>query len=483
MFGIYLFSQTIYQMMFSKAEKIAEYIKKHDKVKVVSHIDADGIASASIASAALERAGIERKIEFIKQLDETVIEKLKKETSVIWFTDLGSGVSEYLKDLDCIITDHHKPNAACKKGSTLLAFYNSQDEFHLNPHFYQKDGSGEISGAGVTYIVAKAMDERNAELSALAVVGAVGDLQDSANGKLIGMNRDILEDGRRAELLEWYKDIRFFGRETRPVFKLLQYATDPIIPTLTGSEENCIQFLYDLGIKMKVGEHWKFWIDLMQEEKQKIISEIVFLLLSKGFGYKNAMRVVGEVYVLKKEIPGSELHDVKEFATLLNACGRYDKAEIGYKVCTGDRGEYLLKARSLLQTHRKTLVDSIQFVTESGITERSQIQYFHALDSINEKVVGIVAGMVLASGTISREKPLIAFANTDDGKQIKVSARGTRELVSKGLDLAVAVGKAAQSVGGIGGGHDIAAGATIPKGCEEEFLAEIEKVIKQQLDR
>ncbi|MDI6887894.1 MAG: DHHA1 domain-containing protein, partial [Candidatus Thermoplasmatota archaeon] len=44
-----------------------------------------------------------------------------------------------------------------------------------------------------------------------------------------------------------------------------------------------------------------------------------------------------------------------------------------------------------------------------------------------------------------------------------------------------ALTKAAQVVGGIGGGHNIAAGATIPKGSEEEFLNEVERVIKEQL--
>ena len=60
-----------------------------------------------------------------------------------------------------------------------------------------------------------------------------------------------------------------------------------------------------------------------------ISSEIVMLLLSKGFGHEIAKRLIGEVYILEKEEEGTELHDSKEFATLLNSCGRYDKAEVG----------------------------------------------------------------------------------------------------------------------------------------------------------
>ena len=41
--------------------------------------------------------------------------------------------------------------------------------------------------------------------------------------------------------------------------------------------------------------------------------------------------------------------------------------------------------------------------------------------------------------------------------------------------------QAAKDLNGIGGGHNIAAGATIPKGKEEEFLQLLEKRIKTQL--
>jgi RecJ-like exonuclease len=41
--------------------------------------------------------------------------------------------------------------------------------------------------------------------------------------------------------------------------------------------------------------------------------------------------------------------------------------------------------------------------------------------------------------------------------------------------------KAALAFDCVGGGHDIAAGATIPKGKEEEFLEILEREIKNQL--
>ena len=75
---------------------------------------------------------------------------------------------------------------------------------------------------------------------------------------------------------------------------------------------------------------------------------------------------------------------------------------------------------------------------------------------------------------------LLGFANKGDG-EIKVSARATQELVERGLNLSLAMKKAAIAFDGMGGGHNIAAGATIPKGKEEEFLNLLEQEIKTQL--
>ena len=72
------------------------------------------------------------------------------------------------------------------------------------------------------------------------------------------------------------------------------------------------------------------------------------------------------------------------------------------------------------------------------------------------------------------------IAESENG-DIKVSARSTQELVEKGLDLSRALRKSAEKLKGVGGGHKIAAGATIPKGKEEEFLESLEKEIKNQL--
>jgi RecJ-like exonuclease len=153
------------------------------------------------------------------------------------------------------------------------------------------------------------------------------------------------------------------------------------------------------------------------------------------------------------------------------------KADIGMAVCMGDRGEAYEDSKKLLGEHRKNLVDGLNFVREKGVTQLSNLQYFDAGSSIPETIVGIVAGMSHASN--NRHLPIVAFADKEDGH--KVSARGTQELVNKGLNLSEAISQVCQEIGGAGGGHDIAAGATVPFGKKEEFIERLNALIARQI--
>jgi RecJ-like exonuclease len=53
--------------------------------------------------------------------------------------------------------------------------------------------------------------------------------------------------------------------------------------------------------------------------------------------------------------------------------------------------------------------------------------------------------------------------------------------VRKGLDLAGALHEAATELGGVGGGHPVASGATIPEGSEKKFLERVDKLVGIQL--
>ena len=454
-----------------RADECAATIRKHDEVQVVSHIDADGLTAAAIMCHALNQLGIEHNVRFVKQLDKGILEEVADANIPTIFTDLGSGMlSDMPRGMDVVIADHHQIDQDGAKGIP----------YHLNPHLFGIDGSTELSGAGCAYLLAQALHcpgIRSGDLADLAVVGAVGDLQARKYGKLVGCNREILKQGSDRGVINYKKDISFFGKQTREVFRLLLYSSDPHLPGLTGNEAASIEFLRKTGISSG-GERWRRWIDLTQEEQQKVVSSLIQHCISRQMSSYHLHRLITEVYTLCKEKEGTEMRDASEYSTLLNATARYGFADVGLAVCLGDRDKKLAEAHDLLAGHRKNLVDGLKLVREQGITKLDHIQYFDAGSAIRDTIVGIVAGMSL-SNSKHRDTPILAFAESDAG--LKVSARGTQNLIRQGLNLADALGTCAASVGGTGGGHNIAAGATIPRGSKNEFLELMDTMVGKQV--
>lgn len=448
-----------------RAGHCADAILKAGDIHVVSHIDADGLTSAAIICTALNRAGREYTVEFVRQLDISILERIAdRNPGLAVFTDLGSGMIDQIHALDikAVISDHHIPAGDCST--------------HLNPHVFNINGAYEISGAGTTLLLARVLGDNN-DLAGLAVVGAVGDLQHVKQGGLTGLNRQIMNLGRKSGVVQCQRDLTMFGKQTRPVYKMLQYSSDPYIPGLSGNEDTCISFLKGVGLRFQ-GEGWLKWIDLTDEDKKNIVSGLIQYCIGAGIPAYKIERLVGEVYTMLREREGTETRDASEYSTLLNATARYDRAGTGLAVCMGDRDKEYENAIHLLAEHRRNLVEGINLVKSQGMVTLDNFQYFDAGSRIKDTIVGIVAGMS-ASIVGSRNLPVIAFADTDDG--VKVSGRGNYDLVLRGLNLGVSLHTAAQAVGGVGGGHDIAAGATIPGTAKSEFIKHLDRIIGNQL--
>lgn len=452
----------------------ADALRDADTVRIVTHIDADGISAGAIADMTLERMGKSHTIGFEKKITDDVVASINSsEEDVVWVCDLGSG---YLSEFDrsgLIITDHHVPDPRRRGSQTVLDGFGTVH--HINPHCYGIDGSYEVCGAGMTYLLSKEVDPSNVDLAYLAVIGAVGDFQDSNHQRLVGLNRTILGDAVTNGDVVVEEDLRYFGRDTRPINQYLQYSSEPSIPGVSDNPKGCMEFLDILGIPMKDGGRWRVWTGLTQEERERAIDRISELL-----GPELSERAFGEMYRVTRYESGTGLGDSKEFATVLNSCGRYDDAETGLRVCRGDIAA-LKVAEENRAEHRKHISSALSYIRENHLLrERRFIQWFDAGSGVRETVVGIVAGMLLSSDDCRRNIPIIAFADSDDGA--KVSARANRDLVDRGLDLSSVMKTAAEIVGGFGGGHTVAAGATIPPDRKDEFLDIVEDLVSSQIE-
>ena len=428
-----------------RCEEAKEAALRMREPLVVHHYDCDGIASGSVAASWLESQGKPYRMECIRKLDEGAVLSLRGEKEVI-FTDLGSG-SPFVDELkgDVVIIDHHQP--LCKS------------HLQANPHLFGFDGGSELSASGCAYFVFHAAAD-------LGVVGAVGDIQ----YPLRSLNRRMLDDAVGQKQVEVSIDLRLFGRNSRPLLQLLSFADDPYLPGLTGHEDACSKFLSSLQIELKQGEKWRTYSDLPLAEKKKLVSALAELL-SLRISPDAASKLTGEIYTLLSREAGTELSDASEFSTLLNACGRNDKPELGVAVCLSKPGAYG-QARLLLAEHRKNLRAGIEFASKN-FQDLGKFLFIDGRGVIADSIIGVVAGM-LFPGT--RNKPILALSLEESGS-IKLSTRGTKKLVEQGLNLGKILAECCAIVGGAGGGHNIAAGATIPNEKLDEFLKEFAKRI------
>jgi len=447
--------------MSERIKELAEAISEAERVRVITHIDADGLSSAGIICSILHKEEKQFSVKAIKQLDKDNISELfsNMRSDLLILTDLGSGQADKLpKNKGVCIIDHHQPV--------------SSEILQLNPHFFGIDGSREVSSSGLCYLVAREMGYR--DLSPLAIVGAVGDNQDS-RGELLGLNKEILKEAEKEGLVIVEKDIRIFGRQTRPLFKALEYTTNPYLPGISGSERGAIEFLEEIGVPLKRGDKWVRLVDLTEEEKKKVLTGLVMRIVKTGGSVESAKVLVGEVYTFPAE--KGMLRDAKEYSTLLNACGRRGFPGVGIAVAMGDRNENLRKAESILDEYRREVSEAIELLQKEGLKEKGILKYFLAGDRIRDTVIGTVTSMLMGR----REEVLVGMANSENGK-VKVSARTTRELTNKGVNLGIALRRAAESVGGDGGGHSVAAGAKIPRGREMDLIEFLEKEIERQVN-
>ncbi|WP_424002435.1 DHHA1 domain-containing protein [Haloarcula salina] len=474
-----------------RATACADRLRAADRVLLASHIDADGLTSAAVATTALSRADIPVETVFKKQLDATEIASIAaREYDTVLFTDFGSGqldvISEHVAagDFEAVIADHHQPSdpADCHPDAVMDTDGYADFETHLNPLLEGIDGASELSGAGAAYVLARALadeDTDNRDLASLAVVGAVGDMQ-AVGGELVGANAGLVEEGIEAGVVEEGTDLSLYGKQTRPLPKLLEYATEVPIPGISNDEAGATRFLEGLGLDLKADGEWRTWADLTDDERQTVASALVRRAVERGVPADKIETLVGTTYTLPAEPSGTELRDASEFSTLLNATARYERADVGLAVCLGERDAPLERARRLLSNHRRNLSEGLTLVKERGVTQAGSVQWFDAGDAVRETIVGIVAGMALGTDGVDSDKPIIAFASKDD-EETKVSARATGPLVGRGVDLSAVMREAAQSVGGDGGGHDIAAGATVPAGEEDAFVEAADEIISDQL--
>tara|TARA_B100001971_G_scaffold191460_1_gene194981 strand:- start:389 stop:1810 length:1422 start_codon:yes stop_codon:yes gene_type:complete len=448
-------------------KRIINIINEKKTILIIGHFDADGIASASVMGKAIQRKKGNYIIRIYSEMNHEILKEIKKgEYDFHIFCELGAGLATEIENIlkgKWIILDHHQIPSKEKKMKQVF-----------NAWQFNYDGSKEISAAGMAYFIAKKIDDNNTDISWLPVIAMIADRQDQGEKRsVLSLNRMILDDAVKSGLVKVRRDILLYGRETKPVYAALASMTTPFIPGLSGNRDACLATLSSTGLEMKQNGRWRTLADLDEDEKKKVIESIIPYLTQVDTANEAVDSLIGDVYTLEKEDEYSSLRDVREFGTLLNACGRMKHAGVGVSICLGDRSESLYESEQILKEYRKTLSRLIQMVLEDDarIAEKHAFNMVIGDGIVDEDMVGSLASVL--SGVARFETKVLLVRTTTVG-HYKISLRRPPQ-VDYSINLGIIVKELADQYGGNGGGHEAAAGCKIPTSQLKVFLRILNK--------
>ncbi|MCK5459102.1 MAG: DHH family phosphoesterase, partial [Thermoplasmatales archaeon] len=143
-------------------------------------------------------------------------------------------------------------------------------------------------------------------------------------------------------------------------------------------------------------------------------------------------------------------------------------------LCLGDKNVFD-EAVEIEKGYKQKILAALIDLEGGDAKETKAMRYFYSESS---SLGGVVAGIAI-NYIFDEKKPLFSLARKKD--EIHVSCRGNQKLVKNGLDLGGAMKKVSSEIGGFGGGHKIAAGATIAIDKEKEFLEKVENILIAQM--
>ena len=447
-------------------------------IHVYSHLDADGLSAAAIMAKMFTREKIGYQITILTQLETknitTIADEISKYNRFIVFTDFGSGQYEILKEKllmeDFLILDHHKPE---KLQETPLVN-------HINPYFHNIRGEDEVSGAGICYLFSKVVNAENRDLASLAIIGAIGDMQNhNDKNEFIGLNKIFLQEAIEDNKITLEKNIAI--SRTRPLIQALAYSLPVKIDGFSSNYEEVNHFLKKINIQSANElNHPRMLIDLSEMEKKTLTNALIqFAVVEKGISTEKIKKIVTTFYILSDMDPSISVSDAREMSSLLNACGRRGKQGIGIAALLGDK-KALKEALDESVIYKKELSRAIQSAKKQ-IREYDHIRTVYD-NSIDEKIIGTICSILIHSD-LDHDKPLIAFADSNN-RMLKVSARANRELLKRGLDLGVVLRKTCQelNIQNPAGGHPPAAGAKIKTTHLKDFIEKVDQFVKDQIN-
>jgi len=437
------------QGLLDRARRGVALVDGVSRVRVLCHYDPDGTTSAAILARALMRRGKRVHATMSHALDAATVERVKAEPNeLLVVSDMGSAQLDLLEPLPfpVIVLDHHKP------------LRDSERVVHVNPHLFGIDGAREMCGATTSWTFALALDEANWDLAGIAAAGAIGDKQDV--GGFVGSNAALFAEAVDRKVLV---PERRLALRDRPLGQALALSISPYFRGIGGRPDQAEAFLRSAGIDPNATLR-----QLDPAQLRRLSSILATGLLEQGAAPEALDVLVEDRYWIEPD----QMY-AQDLEAYVNSCDRLEQMGLGMAVCLGDR-DALARAEVLLDQYTTRVLEHLRTLESEGIFTKKHVQFFYCEEA---SLAGSVAGAGIQF-YFDQSKPVFGLSVME--RQTKISARGTRTQIAQGVDLAAACREAAEALDGDGGGHNIAAGATIPKGKEEKFLTLVDDIVGRQ---
>ncbi|MEM2979538.1 MAG: DHH family phosphoesterase, partial [Methanomassiliicoccales archaeon] len=311
-------------------------VEKCDNVRIISHYDADGIASAGVVCGALLKRKKDFHVSMVRNLNAQAIVQIlaKPNFDCLIISDMGSSFIEIFEKAKTpvIILDHHSPPM------------DSKGIFHLNPHIFGIDGMTGASASSLCQIFAVCIDDSNWEFLPVAFAGIVGDRQHVRGMK--GINEYLLKVGCDKKIVEIRQGSVIQDGKIRDA---IYYSVDPYFKGLSGNEDAVRQFLAFAGINPETLVQ-----ELNENDRRKLVSLLALRLLGQGCTLDTLEEVTQErIYFAEWKLYASEL------ASILNACGRTGNESVGLGVTLRDE-KSIVKATELRKIYKESILSSLR---------------------------------------------------------------------------------------------------------------------------
>jgi len=443
-----------YHQEFTRARELL--LATPARWRVIYHYDGDGIGAASALVRALRRLGYGFQTTALKGVGRTRIEELLHATpGPVIVTDTGASWPESYAAhrFPVIVLDHHT-----YPGDPIPPTCPAHVAF-VNPLDWGVDGMNEMCASTLSWLFTIFLDPKNWDNVPWALSGAIHDRQHV--GGFRGLNETLVREAIHRQLLTERKELVLRGST---VAVGLAASIDPYFVGLSGRSEAASEFVRRLGISPD-----RTLDALETTERERLAAALAARLAQQGARPEFCERVMTERW----SFPG-ETVDAEELSQLQNAAGRAEQPGVGVELAFGDP-EAGRRCRGFWETWQSGVLRGLRRLEDEGPHQLSAIQWFQSPELT---LAGTQAGLAITY-FLDPFKPVFVLSRSEGSTM--VSSRGTTWLVGRGLDLASACREAATKVGGEGGGHRVASGATIPADREEEFLQEADRIIVKQL--